>query len=766
MDTAQSPTVASLDIAVPKGAVVTGAPQHLPSISVPLVAAFESVLPMRDQRFLLREAPDETRRLLVFGPRLLPFTHRSIFSIRHPRQSFNVWSPSVSLRTSLRGVAPSIASHSDQLLAAMETTHTAMVDENVRVWSRLAAAADELLLSCPAADAALEQIRAHPGLRKTLEIMWDKLAIPMPPPTNGRRGASAAAATSALHLSLSESDYVDFELRLYIELYHPKCLLGAVDAIYADFLVDRTDTMEGEGGNRRDAEDGLTGTNDTDDTDAGRDGGGNGSGADSSADARATDGGSHGVVRAKGGVRFSKFCDSMLELADNWTASTAVEEYVAFLADLNVRLFAADWSADADAFFQLILSQGARQTDALQTLMQQQMDIAKQASGSHQRVLTIDDMEKLIANPDVAKPWEVPLEDTVADVAADQALLKQLTVMFDEKTALKTVRLQKHLRQKNRRKMRNRRWVVALPTQYGTLAPDPAAAAVAATRRDGRHDARGEDVVRPVPPSADAKRPMPPQRPPSVQHRPSAVLQSPNDALLSTASSDAMCSTAAISNRGQPGAQGASTLLASSAAMQSPAGEADRTRELPPWHAPVPAAADAGATSANESSLPRSSKSASRSDVAKSNATGTSSQSTSSPLAASRLDGALAAASTMERFLAKHITEEQLKGAVRPALPRPATIKDPQGPMGPGGPHPTTARKNDHSWPSPAPSCSRNGVRQRSQPPPRAGICIPPSDFSAICYTTAAAENKTSPSATPYTPRLPPRLRSATASRR
>jgi hypothetical protein len=102
---------------------------------------------------------------------------------------------------------------------------------------------------------------------------------------------------------MTQQQYYVFETRLYKHLFDPAALLDSLDAIEKDFLVD--------------------------------------------VDAAGPDFG--------GGVNFDTFASSVLEVADNWTATTAPEEYAALLFDVLVQVFAPDWSADADAAFQLYL---------------------------------------------------------------------------------------------------------------------------------------------------------------------------------------------------------------------------------------------------------------------------------------------------------------------------------------------------------------------------------------------------------------------------
>jgi hypothetical protein len=54
-------------------------------------------------------------------------------------------------------------------------------------------------------------------------------------------------------------------------------------------------------------------------------------------------------LRGMPSVTFRQFRQSMLELADNWTTSCHPLEYQAFLWDLHSKIFADDWSAEADA---------------------------------------------------------------------------------------------------------------------------------------------------------------------------------------------------------------------------------------------------------------------------------------------------------------------------------------------------------------------------------------------------------------------------------
>ena len=91
---------------------------------------------------------------------------------------------------------------------------------------------------------------------------------------------------------ISQSAYFYFEIRVIAALWDDRAVMDCIDSIEQDFYMDCKDAP---------------------------------------------------------GVTYTNFANSMLELADNWTSSVNVDEYVAFLVDLYDKTFTADWAVEADA---------------------------------------------------------------------------------------------------------------------------------------------------------------------------------------------------------------------------------------------------------------------------------------------------------------------------------------------------------------------------------------------------------------------------------
>jgi hypothetical protein len=251
----------------------------------------------------------EMQRLLVFAPRLLTFSHRGICSVRHPRLSYRVWARKIAWNA---GAADASRAH------LLDTRDHALLSAEAARWRTAGAAIEAVNRNVPAVGEALQRVRESASMQHSLARIWQRI-VGAPPPA--AVGTDDGAETMG---HMTRGQYVHFELRLYNIYFSRAAAMDAVDAIAADFALDSEPVA-------------LL--------------------------AKARDAGGAAPL----GVTFDGFCEGMVELADNWTATTRVAEYAAFLADLLVQAFPPDFAADTDTLFQVILQRreavGAGQRD-------------------------------------------------------------------------------------------------------------------------------------------------------------------------------------------------------------------------------------------------------------------------------------------------------------------------------------------------------------------------------------------------------------------
>jgi len=190
-------------------------------------------LPQVERNFLQTNCPAELQHVLVLRPRLLPFSHRSTGSIRHPNTSQH------------KGVinAPTKA---DQR------------------WGHVTAAYEACVL-----EALAEQrgtVLSSPELGDALRRVWVRL-VP---------------GDEKCETVLSRQTYNYFEVRIREVLCEPGDALFSINSITDDFMFDSKST---------------------------------------------------------GTVTFLAFQSSLLEVADNWTASVDVSEYISFVREVIMRSF-------------------------------------------------------------------------------------------------------------------------------------------------------------------------------------------------------------------------------------------------------------------------------------------------------------------------------------------------------------------------------------------------------------------------------------------
>jgi hypothetical protein len=233
----------------------------------------------------VQDSPAETRRLLVFGPRLFSFSRRHPCSIRHPRTSYYMWERRIAW-----GKSHADANRHRRLLA-LDPHRDASREADTLKWQHLSVVSDAVMSRSPAAIRDRERVLDDPLVSQAIGRIWDR--------------ATGHAARTDL---MTQRQYVLFESRLYALLYDKHSLLDSLGPIEADFITDVEGYPE-----------------------------------------------ESGVPDAPRGVCFRAFTDSMLEFADNWTGTTAAEEYAAFLFDIVVQAFAPEWSANSDPAFQVAL---------------------------------------------------------------------------------------------------------------------------------------------------------------------------------------------------------------------------------------------------------------------------------------------------------------------------------------------------------------------------------------------------------------------------
>lgn len=225
--------------------------------------------------------PDEVHRLLVFGPRLYPFSHRDVCSIRHPRTSCVAWRKKIAF-----GAAK--ASRLEKL-SALDSMN-GLLPEEAEKWKELAVLHETITPKVVPVQRAREALSDDLSISKAISRLWIR--------------ATGTLTTDGVFMN--QQQYCLFESRLYAQLFDRQSILDALDPIEKDYIYDSMVTKQG------------------------------------------------GTDRE--GVSFEAFTSSMMELADNWTATGSPTEYAALLYDLLVQVFAPQWSADADAAFQVFLS--------------------------------------------------------------------------------------------------------------------------------------------------------------------------------------------------------------------------------------------------------------------------------------------------------------------------------------------------------------------------------------------------------------------------
>jgi len=126
--------------------------------------------PRSVQTLLLRECSNELNRLLVYGPRCLPFRHRGFFSLRHPRTTFIVWERKLAM-----GIGSSKVGQTSRLYRIDPANNALFAAEQVK-WSRLAQVYGELLTAAaPMVSTLLAGIRNDPDVIDAIQRFWCRM---------------------------------------------------------------------------------------------------------------------------------------------------------------------------------------------------------------------------------------------------------------------------------------------------------------------------------------------------------------------------------------------------------------------------------------------------------------------------------------------------------------------------------------------------------------------------------------------------------------
>jgi len=115
----------------------------------------------------------------------------------------------------------------------------------------------------------------------------------------------------------------------------------------------------------------------------------------------------------------------MLELADNWTTTCRAEEYAAFLYDLLVQSFPADWATDSDQMFQVMLQRHVASGAGIRDFYEWQRENEQTRDAATKKMLSATEAAAL--RDELKKQQDGPSEDarltkeTEDDSVADEA---------------------------------------------------------------------------------------------------------------------------------------------------------------------------------------------------------------------------------------------------------------------------------------------------------------------------------------------------------
>lgn len=110
----------------------------------------------------------------------------------------------------------------------------------------------------------------------------------------------------------------------------------------------------------------------------------------------------------------------MFELADNWTATTDAAEYTAFLYDLMLRIFAADWSSDTDAAFQITMKKVPAHHFACANFLGWQAQHRQKRENFAQRFLSSIEAEDMALASTLVKQRPPGQEDDLANCTKEE----------------------------------------------------------------------------------------------------------------------------------------------------------------------------------------------------------------------------------------------------------------------------------------------------------------------------------------------------------
>jgi hypothetical protein len=296
-----------------------------------LLEKFQTEVAPDARRVILTECPAQIRSLLVFAPRLYRFSHRSMFSLRHPHMSYVTW-------------AHQVESGPVRSLYRDSPTEGRVFDRSSVVrWATVADAHDTMIRTSEEdLKLAFDRLEYDAGLQDIIARFWNRL-VPVI-----REDAMKPSVT------LSAAAYMYLEAKIADCLFpsEPLTVLDLLDDFESDLRVDSSLSIRDVGGGASAAEGDGEQSDDGNNSDSSLSASNQSTSYDfapiSQLMTLGSDGKQYRNLRGMPSVTFKQFKRSMLELADNWTTSCHPLEFTAFLWDLHSKIFADDWSAEAD----------------------------------------------------------------------------------------------------------------------------------------------------------------------------------------------------------------------------------------------------------------------------------------------------------------------------------------------------------------------------------------------------------------------------------
>ena len=293
-----------------------------------LLEKFQTEVSPEQQRKALVECAAEVRSLLVFAPRLFRFSHRTLFSLRHPFMSYTTWAHQVE-----SGPVRRVYAETDRG-TVLDTT-------NADRWAVVADVHDTIIKTGEEdLKPAVDRLEADPGLQDIIVRFWNRL-VPVIREECMKPGVTmSAAAYMYLHAKMADCLFPT----------EPLIVVDLIDDLEADLRMDATlsatSTGAVDGGDGERSELSVSRSSSRSNSQSAT--------YDLAPISQLTTLGSNDNkqyrnLRGMPSIKFEQFKRSLLELADNWTTSCHPMEFAAFLWDLYSKIFADDWAAEADA---------------------------------------------------------------------------------------------------------------------------------------------------------------------------------------------------------------------------------------------------------------------------------------------------------------------------------------------------------------------------------------------------------------------------------